>query len=85
MSNAMSNDQILATLQTLFAQVFEGDVDPSKLTADARLIEDLGMNSIGFLYMAMSVEEEFGIRFENTDFASLRTVDDVIHLIQNRK
>ncbi len=81
----MSNQQILETLQNLFAQVFEGDVDSSKLIPDARLVEDLGMNSIGFLYMAMSVEEEFGIRFENTDFESLRTVEDVIHLIHNRK
>ena len=40
--------------------------------------------SIGLLYMAMAVEEEFGIKFKNEDFAAIRTVGDVIACIESK-
>ena len=73
---------ILETLKTLFNNVFEGEIDVSTIKDDARLIEDLGMNSIALLYMAIAVEEEFGVKFDNSDFATLRTVGDVINKIE---
>ena len=70
-------------LTELFDKVFEGELDVSGMDENSRLIEDIGMNSIGLLYMAMAVEEEFGIAFTNDDFAKLRTVGDVIKKIEN--
>lgn len=76
---------ILDTLKTLFNNVFEGEIDTSGINEDSRLIEDLGMNSIALLYMAIAVEEEFGVKFDNSDFATLRTVGDVIKKIEANK
>ncbi len=70
-------------LTELFDKVFEGELDVSGMDENSRLIEDIGMNSIGLLYMAMAVEEEFGTAFTNDDFAKLRTVGDVIKKIEN--
>ena len=75
------NSENLKRLASLFESVFENEVDVSSLSAESRLIEDLGMNSIGLLYMAMAVEEEFGVRFTNDDFSTLKTVGDVIDKI----
>ena len=75
------NNEILERLAKLFESVFENEVDISSLSTESRLIEDLGMNSIGLLYMAMAVEEEFGVRFTNDDFLTLKTVGDVIDKI----
>ncbi|MEE1198470.1 MAG: phosphopantetheine-binding protein [Acutalibacteraceae bacterium] len=75
------NNEILERLAKLFESVFENEVDISSLSTESRLIEDLGMNSIGLLYMAMAVEEEFGVRFTNDDFSTLKTVGDVINKI----
>lgn len=72
----------LDRLVELFKSVFENEVDVSSVSENSRLIEDIGMNSIGLLYMAMAVEEEFGTTFTNDDFASLRTVADVINKIE---
>lgn len=72
----------LDRLVELFKSVFEGEVDVSLVSENSRLIEDIGMNSIGLLYMAMAVEEEFGTTFTNDDFATLRTVADVINKIE---
>ncbi len=83
MSSKLNNEQILEKLTELFNNVFEGDIDVSGIGTDSGLIEDLGMNSIALLYMAMAVEEEFGVRFTNDDFGVLRTVGDVVKKISD--
>ena len=69
-------------LKDLIDRVFEGEIDTSALTPASRLKEDVGMSSIGMLYMAMSLEEEFGLSLTNDDFAKLLTVSDVIARIE---
>lgn len=71
-------------LVKVFGAVFEDQFDASEITETASLQEDLGMTSISLLYMAMATEEEFGIKFCNEDFATLRTVGDVIGCIENK-
>ena len=68
----------------VFNAVFEGDIDIEAVNQDADLREDVGINSIGMLYMAMAIEEEFGIKFTNDDFPSMRTVADVIACIEGK-
>ena len=76
--------QTLERLIKVFEVVFEESIDTSALTPEASLREDIGINSIGLLYMAMAVEEEFGIKFKNEDFAAIRTVSDVIGCIESK-
>lgn len=71
-------------LTKVFNAVFEDSVDISNIKPEASLRDDIGINSIGMLYMAMALEEEFGIKFKNEDFASIRTVDDVIKCIESK-
>lgn len=69
-------------LRNVCNAVFEGDIDSASITPDATLKEDVGINSIGLLYMAIALEEEFGIKFKNEDLQNLTTVQDVIDLIE---
>ncbi len=64
--------------------VFEGEIDTAAITPNALLREDVGINSIGLLYMAMAVEEEFKIKFNNDDFIDIKTVADVISVIEKK-
>ncbi|MBQ3564042.1 MAG: acyl carrier protein [Clostridia bacterium] len=64
--------------------VFEGQIDISVIKPETLLREDLSINSIGLLYMAMAVEEEFGIKFNNDDFIDIKTVADVIRIIEGK-
>ena len=68
----------------VFRVVFEEEVDTTGLSMDASLREDIGINSIGMLYLAMAVEEEFGIKFSNEDFVGIRTVEDVVRCIEGK-
>lgn len=75
---------IFERLIKVFHAVFENDVDVSNITEASALREDVGINSIGMLYMAMAVEEEFNVKFQNEDFAQIKTVGDVIACIQGK-
>ncbi len=68
----------------VFNAVFEGKLASNTITAESRLREDIGINSIGMLYMAMALETEFSIKFRNEDFVSIVTVGDVIACIEGK-
>ena len=76
--------QTLDRLIKVFHAVFEDSVDTDTLTPESALREDIGINSIGLLYMAMAVEEEFGIKFSNEDCAGIVTVADVIRCVESK-
>ncbi len=64
--------------------VFDGEINVDGITPESSLREDIGINSIGLLYMAMALEEEFEIKFTNDDFADIATVGDVISVIEKK-
>lgn len=68
----------------VFSTVFEDQFDAAAFTESSTLLGDLGMTSISLLYMAMATEEEFDIKFQNEDFATLITVGDVIACIERK-
>lgn len=76
--------QIFDRLIKVFRVVFEENIDAAAITPSASLREDVGIDSIGLLYMAMAVEEEFGIKFTNEDFLKITTVGDVIACIEGK-
>lgn len=69
-------------LMNVFNTVFEDEVDAAGIGSDTTLQKDLGISSIGMLYMAMALEEEFSIKFSNEDLMKLGTVADVIACIE---
>ena len=71
-------------LVQVFNTVFEDEVDVSAIGGSTSLRKDLGISSIGMLYMAMALEEEFSIKFSNDDLMKLTTVADVIACIEGK-
>lgn len=68
----------------VFNAVFEDEVNTESVKPEDSLREDIGINSIGMLYMAMALEEEFGVKFNNADFQKIKTVSDVIECIEGK-
>ena len=56
------------------------DVDVSKASPESRLMEDLGMDSIGLMMLSMSMEDEFGVRFDEPE--PFETVKDVMNYLE---
>ena len=54
--------------------------DISGATKESRLIEDLGMDSIGMMMLSMSIEDEFGVTFDAP--VTFKTVQDVLDYLE---
>lgn len=72
-------------LVAVFNAVFEDEINAEAITLSANLFEDIGINSVGMLYMALALEEEFGVKFTNDDFPNIKTVKDVVDLIESKQ
>lgn len=58
------------------------DVDPTQVTKDSKLRADLGLNSFDFVNIAVEVEREYNIKIPDTDIAQLKTVGDLLDLVE---
>lgn len=56
------------------------DTDFSKATPESRLMEDLGIDSIGLMMLSMAIEDEFGVRFDEP--VPFGTVQDVLDYLE---
>ena len=51
--------------------------DPSVITADARLMEDIGIDSLGFYEILIEADTCFGIRIQEEKLLQFKTVGDI--------
>ncbi len=62
------------------------DTDFSNATPESRLLEDLGIDSIGLMMLSMGIEDEFGVRFdEPVPFATVQDVLDYLEKHAKKK
>ena len=51
--------------------------DPAAITPDARLMEDIGIDSLGFYEILIEADTCFGIRIQEEQLLQFRTVGDI--------
>lgn len=51
-------------------------IDGSKITPDAKFIDDLGCDSLDAVELLMAVEEEFGLEISDADAEKITTVGE---------
>lgn len=51
-------------------------------TEESSLSTDLGLNSIGMLYIMIIIEEKYSISFENSKMGDFKTIGNVIDFIE---
>ena len=69
-------------VQKILAEQRELDAD--EITMDANLVEDLGIDSLDFLDIVMSLEDEFDTEFPEEDMAGIKTVGDIVKYIEDK-
>lgn len=77
------NQSIQARVIELVADILRHD--KAQITLASRFKEDLEANSLDVVELALLAEEEFGVRIPEADIASIRTVNDVIHVLNELK
>ncbi len=80
---AMTRDEIKEKLKEVLKMAMGATADGLiKCSEDDRLNEDLGLNSVGILYVVVAIEEFFDIQFQGVGFGDFKTVKDVIDYIE---
>jgi len=72
----LSRDDIYQKLAGYLEEMFE--VPPEKLSLEARLVEDLDLDSIDLVDLIVQLQEITSRKFYPEEFKSVRTVGDVL-------
>lgn len=75
----ITREQTLAELRALMAPMFE--LDPAAIVVEARLVDDLDLDSIDTIDLAMRMQEIVGGRIDESRLRKVRTVGDVIDVV----
>ena len=60
-------------------------VDDTKITMDAKFIDDLGADSLDTVELIMQFEEDFDIEIPDDDAEKILSVQQAVDYIQNKK
>jgi acyl carrier protein len=76
---SMTREEIFATLQAILCDTFE--LAPAQVTSQANLFDDLGLDSIDAVDLAIKLQQLTGKRVNAEVFKSVRTVEDVVNTV----
>jgi acyl carrier protein len=79
----VADDNILQELASILHEV--ADVDPAEVTPDKSFVDDLDVDSLSMVEVAMAVEEKFGASIPDDKLSELKTVGDAVTYIQEHK
>ena len=72
----MTKTQLFENLSTLLQETF--DIEPSRITPEARLRDDLDIDSIDAVDLLVKLKPVTGKRLPPEVFKSVRTIQDVV-------
>ena len=82
---AISRNEIKEKLASVIRMAMPSlALEADKIDESMALTTDMGLNSVGVLYVVIAVEEFFGIRFDDVGFADFHTVADVVDYIEKK-
>ena len=76
----MNDQQILDNLKKILEAFFE--IRPDRVVPEAKLFEELDLDSIDAVDLAIQVQQMTGKRIKPEDFKNVRTVGDVINTVK---
>lgn len=77
----LSQEHILSTLREWMQDLFE--IEPETIQLESNLYSDLDVDSIDAVDLIVKIKELTGKQVKHEDFKNVRTVHDVVTVIQN--
>ncbi len=59
-------------------------VKEDKIKLESKILDDLGADSLDVVELLMTLEDEFGLTIEEEDAVSIKTVQDIVNLIDRK-
>lgn len=77
---ARTKEEIIAGLAEIVEEVT--GIDPSEVTEEKSFVDDLDIDSLSMVEIAVQTEDRYGVEIPDEDLAKLRTVGDAVVYIQ---
>ncbi len=78
----METNEVFDKVKGLFVE--DLGIDESKVTMEAKLEEDLEIDSIGIVEVVMAFEDEFDIEIDDEELADVSTVGEAVKLLHSK-
>jgi acyl carrier protein len=79
----VSNEDTLSGLAEIVEEI--AGVDASEVTADKSFVDDLDIDSLSMVEIAVQAEDKFGVKIPDDQLAELKTVGDAVDYIEKHK
>lgn len=81
----MSRSDIKEKLKDVMRMAMpSSEIDLDALDESSDLTSDIGLSSVGILYVVIAIEEFFNVRFDNVGFGDFKTIGDVVDYIEKK-
>ena len=78
----METNEVFEKVKGLFVE--DLGIEESKVTMDAKLEEDLEIDSLGIVEVVMAFEDEFDIEIDDEELADVSTVGQAVKLLHSK-
>ena len=78
----METNEVFDKVKGLFVE--DLGIDESKVTIEAKLEEDLEIDSLGIVEVVMAFEDEFDIEIDDEELADVSTVGEAVKLLHSK-
>ena len=78
----METNEVFDKVKGLFVE--DLGIDESKVTMDAKLEEDLEIDSLGIVEVVMAFEDEFEIEIDDEELSDVSTVGQAVNLLHSK-
>jgi len=75
----MTKEEVIKIINTFLIDEFE--LSPEQVVPGALLKDDLGLESLDFVDIAVVIEKEFGFKVKGEEMVGVRTINDLYDYI----
>ena len=72
---------MLEKIQAMLAEALNLTIE--KVTPDAKIVDDLGADSLDVVELLMTIEDEFSIEIPDEEIENIRTIGELTEYIQS--
>ena len=79
----MTRDEITSGLAEILEEV--AGVNPDDVAEEKSFTDDLDVDSLSMVEIALAAEERFGVKIPDDELANLKTVGDAVNYIASKR